>query len=92
MAIEVRVPSMLRPQVGDQKVIQAEGGTVGQVLDDLERQYRGFRSSVFEDNGELRRFVNIYINDEDIRYLGRLDAPVRSGDVISILPAVAGGA
>jgi molybdopterin converting factor small subunit len=82
---------MMRAHVGDQKVVTADGSTVGAVLDDIERQYQGFRSGVFEADGELRKFVNIYLNDEDIRYLGRLDAPVQSGDVISILPAVAGG-
>jgi molybdopterin converting factor small subunit len=82
---------MMRAHVKDQKIVTGDGATVGAVLQDIERQYQGFQDGVFESDGELRKFVNIYLNDEDIRYLGRLDAPVRSGDVISILPAVAGG-
>jgi len=92
MSVEVRVPAMMRAHVNDQKSVSADGSTVGAVLDDLERQFEGFSGNVFEENGELRKFVNIYLNDEDIRYLGKLEAPVQSGDVISILPAVAGGA
>ena len=63
---------------------------LGFILDELERHYPGFKSQVLED-GQVRRFVNIYVNDEDVRYLGKLDAEVREGDVVSILPAVAGG-
>jgi sulfur-carrier protein len=92
MSVEVRVPAMMRVHVKDQKTVTGDGPTVGAVLQDIERQYQGFQDGVFESDGELRKFVNIYLNDEDIRYIGRLDAPVQSGDVISILPAVAGGA
>lgn len=91
MSVDVRVPGMMRANVGEQKVVRGQGATVKEVLDDVERQYQGFQGGVFDENGELRQFVNIYVNDEDIRYLGRLDAPVQAGDVISILPAVAGG-
>jgi len=83
---------MMRAHVKDQKIVTGDGSTVGAVLQDIERQYQGFQDGVFESDGELRKFVNIYLNDEDIRYIGRLEAPVQSGDVISILPAVAGGA
>jgi len=83
---------MMRAHVKDQKIVTGDGSTVGAVLQDIERQYQGFQDGVFESDGELRKFVNIYLNDEDIRYIGRLEAPVKSGDVISILPAVAGGA
>ncbi|MFN0071675.1 MAG: ubiquitin-like small modifier protein 1 [Chloroflexota bacterium] len=92
MSVEVRVPAMMRAHVGDQKTVTADGATVGDVLKDIERQFQGFSGNVFESDGELRKFVNIYLNDEDIRYLGRLEAPVSAGDVLSILPAVAGGA
>ena len=92
MSVEVRVPAMMRAHVKDQKIVTGDGSTVGAVLQDIERQYQGFQDGVFESDGELRKFVNIYLNDEDIRYIGRLEAPMQSGDVISILPAVAGGA
>ena len=90
-SVEVRVPSMLRAATAGEKVVRAEGGNVGQVLEDLNRRYPGFGQSLFGPDGQLREFVNVYVNDEDIRYLGKLEAPVRSGDTVSILPAVAGG-
>ena len=89
--VEVRVPSMLRAATAGEKVVRAEGGNVRQVLEDLTRRYPGFGQGLFGPDGQLREFVNVYVNDEDIRYLGKLEAPVRSGDTVSILPAVAGG-
>lgn len=90
--VEVRVPNMLRAATAGEKIVPAEGGNVQQVLDDLKRRYPAFGDSLFGPDGQLRQFVNVYVNDEDIRYLGKLDALVESGDTISILPAVAGGA
>ena len=90
--VEVRVPSMLRGATYGEKVVYGEGSSVREVLDDLARRYPAFTEQLFEPDGQLRRFVNVYVNDEDIRYLGKLDASVRSGDTVSILPAVAGGA
>ncbi len=90
--VDVRVPAPLRAHTQGAKVVQGEGGTVAELLDDLDRRYPGFKAGLFDASGELRQFVNVYVNDEDIRYLGRLDASVRSGDTVSILPAVAGGA
>lgn len=90
MAIEVRIPSVLRQFTGGAKVVHGQGATVGAVLEDLDRSHPGFRGQVLDD-GQPRQFVNIYVNDEDIRYLGKLEAPVQEGDVVSILPAVAGG-
>ncbi len=90
MAIEIRMASTLQKVVGS-KVVEAEGGTVGELLEKLEERYPGFRAQISGDDGELHRFVNIYLNDEDIRYLKSLDTPVSDGDVISILPALAGG-
>jgi molybdopterin synthase sulfur carrier subunit len=89
--VEVRVPNMLRAATAGEKVVAAEGDSVGQVLTDLARRYPGVGDSLFGPDGELRQFVNVYVNDEDIRYLGRLETKVESGDTISILPAVAGG-
>lgn len=91
MSVEVRVTSVLQKVTGGAKTVKAEGGTIGQLLQNLENQYPGFSGQVFQEEGKLHRFVNIYLNDEDIRYLGQLDTPVKSGDVVSILPALAGG-
>jgi molybdopterin synthase sulfur carrier subunit len=74
------------------KSVQSEGKTVAEVLEKVNAQYPGFREQISQPNGDLHRFVNIYINDEDIRYLQSLDTPVKEGDVLSILPALAGGA
>ncbi len=91
MSVEVRVTSLLQKAVGGAKSVNAEGDTIGALLDNLEESYPGFKSNVLTDDGELHRFVNIYKNNEDIRYLGNLDTPIGNGDVISILPALAGG-
>ena len=89
--VEVRVPAPLRAHTGGSKVVQGEGGNVAEVLADLDRRYPGLKSGLFNEQGELRQFVNVYVNDEDIRYLERLETPVAPGDTVSILPAVAGG-
>ncbi|HLE81607.1 MAG TPA: ubiquitin-like small modifier protein 1 [Dehalococcoidia bacterium] len=92
MAVEVRVTAVLQQVVGGVKTVQGDGKTVAELLDDLERRYPGFKAQVMTQDGALHRFVNIYKNDEDIRYLGQLNTAVDQGDVISILPALAGGA
>jgi sulfur-carrier protein len=91
MAVEVRVTAVLQKLVGGAKVVPSEGDTVGQVLDHIDDQHPGFLSQVTQGDGQLHRFVNIYLNDEDIRYLKQLETPVKEGDVLSILPALAGG-
>jgi MoaD family protein len=91
MAVEVRVTATLQNLVGG-KMVKAEGKTVGEVLQDLDARYPGFRKQISGEDGQLHRFVNIYLNDEDIRYLKALDTPAAEGDVVSILPALAGGA
>jgi molybdopterin synthase sulfur carrier subunit len=91
VAVEVRVTSVLQKTVGGAKSVSGEGNSVAELLDYLEREYPGFKSQVLGDDGQLHRFVNIYKNDEDIRYLGQLGTPLEKGDVISILPALAGG-
>jgi molybdopterin converting factor small subunit len=91
MAIEVNVTSTLRTLVGA-KSIQGDGATVGALLVDLEAKFPGFKEQISGDDGELHRFVNIYVNDEDIRYLSALETPLTGKDVVSILPALAGGA
>ena len=90
MTVEVRVTAGLQKLVGGQRSVRAEGSTVHELLDRLEQQYPGFTSQLITD-GQLHRFVNIYLNDEDIRFLAQLDTPLRDGDVLSVLPALAGG-
>jgi MoaD family protein len=90
MSIEVRIPTILRPYTKDQKSVSAEGATLSLLIADLDAQYAGLSERLLE-NGALRRFINIYINDEDVRFLGGLDTPLKDGDSVTILPAVAGG-
>ena len=89
MAVEVKVTSVLQKVTGA-KVVHGDGRTVGEVLSDLEAKYPGFKQQIMQ-GGSLHRFVNIYLNDEDIRYLEQLNTPLKDGDSISILPALAGG-
>jgi MoaD family protein len=90
MSIEVKIPTILRPYTKDQKTVEAEGSTLSAVISNLDAQYAGIGERLLE-NGALRRFINVYINDEDVRFLGSLEAPIKDGDSITILPAVAGG-
>lgn len=91
MSIEVRVTSVLQRVVGA-KSVQSEGNTIAEILDKVNQDYPGFREQITMEDGSLHRFVNIYVNDEDIRYMKSLETPVKEGDVVSILPALAGGA
>ncbi|HLW16402.1 MAG TPA: MoaD/ThiS family protein [Actinomycetota bacterium] len=91
MAVEVRMPTILRKYTAGEKAVHGSGSTVREVIEDLEHKHPGVRGAVVADGGELHRFINMYLNDEDIRFLGSLETPVSDGDVISILPAVAGG-
>jgi MoaD family protein len=91
--VRVKVPTLLRTQVDGLAVVEADGGgTLGEVLDHLDARYPGMKARIVTEDGSLHRFVNVYVNGEDARFLGSLDAPVAEGDTISILPAVAGGA
>ena len=91
MAVEVRIPTILRKHTDGEKAVQAEGDTVRELLGDLDRRYPGIAGQLLNEDGTLHRFVNVYLNDEDIRFLGTLDAQVGDRDVVAILPAVAGG-
>ena len=91
MSIKVRVPSPLRQLTGGLAEVEVEGATVGEALGDLDRRYPGFRARLFEADGAIRHFVNVYRNDEDIRTTGGLDATLGPRDELSIVPAVAGG-
>ncbi|MGH3098639.1 MAG: MoaD/ThiS family protein [Streptosporangiales bacterium] len=91
MAIDVRIPTILRPQTGGEKSVNGSGDTLAALLDDLESRHPGLRERLVDDGG-LRRFVNIYRGDEDVRFIGGLQTPLSDGDTIVVLPAVAGGA
>jgi len=92
MAIKVRIPSPLRSYTQGADVVETEGASVGEVLNSLKSKAAGIETRLFKGPQQLNRFVNIYVNDEDIRFLKNLDTPVKNGDEISIVPAVAGGA
>ena len=91
MAVQVRLPTVLRPHAGGQSTVSANGATIGEVLADLVRNYPGMAGQVLTEEGTLHRFVNVYVDDDDVRYLQGLDTPVKEGAEVSILPAVAGG-
>lgn len=90
-AIEVRIPTILRPYTGGAKVVNANGATLRELIADLGNKFSGLDERIVAD-GQLLRFINVYVNDEDVRFLGGLDLVLNSGDKITILPAVAGGA
>lgn len=92
MSIKVRIPSPLRNYTSGADSVQADGADVGQVLSDLKAKAAGIETRLFKEPGKLNRFVNVYLNDEDIRFLKNLETPVKAGDEISIVPAIAGGA
>ncbi|TAK69008.1 MAG: MoaD/ThiS family protein [Actinomycetota bacterium] len=90
MAIEVRIPTILRPYTGGAKSVEGAGDSLATLFADLDARHPGLRERLVDDNG-LRRFVNVYLNDEDVRFLGGLATEVADGDVVTVLPAVAGG-
>ena len=90
MAVTVSVPTILRTHTGGEKSVQASGANVGEVIEDLESQFGGIKARLVKE-GSLHRFVNVYVNDEDVRFTGGLAAEVKDGDNVTILPAVAGG-
>ena len=91
MAIEVRIPTILRTYTGGEKAVDASGTTLGALVDDLEANHPGIKERLVEDSGELRRFVNVYVDDEDVRFTGGLGTELPDGAQVVILPAVAGG-
>jgi sulfur-carrier protein len=92
MAIEVRIPTILRTYTGGAKAVEGAGDTIAELFSDLDTKHPGLRDRLITAEGGLHRFVNVYVNDEDVRFLGALDAKVSDGDTVTILPAVAGGA
>jgi len=92
MAVKVRIPSPLRNYTNGADIVEANGSSVGEVLGDLKTRAAGIETRLFKAPAQLNRFVNVYLNDEDIRFLKNLETPVKEGDEISIVPAIAGGA
>ena len=90
MAIEVRIPTILRTYTDGEKSVTGEGANLSALIDDLESSHPGIKDRLL-DNGDLRRFVNVYVNDEDVRFIGGLEAALSDGDQVVVLPAVAGG-
>ena len=91
MAVEIRLPTLLRVHASGSATVSAESGTVGTAFAEMTDLYPGLSGQLVDSSGTLHRFVNVYVNDDDIRYLESLDTPIADGDVVSILPAVAGG-
>ena len=91
MAVQVKVPTILRSHTGGAKSVEASGDTLDAVLKDVDSRNEGLRARLVDDEGKLHRFVNIYVDDEDVRFNGSLDAPVSENSTVTILPAVAGG-
>jgi molybdopterin synthase sulfur carrier subunit len=91
MEVQVRIPTPLRKLTGEQDIIKAEGGTVGEVLQWLTETYPGLRERLRDEQGAVRRFINIYVNNEDIRFIQNLETILKDGDQLSIIPAIAGG-
>jgi molybdopterin converting factor small subunit len=90
MAIEVRIPTILRNLTGGAKAVEGKGASLDELISDLETRHPGLRDRLVDDKG-LRRFVNVYLNDEDVRFIGGLETAVTDGDTVTVLPAVAGG-
>ncbi|WP_244930037.1 MoaD/ThiS family protein [Nocardioides sp. W7] len=91
MSVSVRIPTILRTYTGGESEVSASGATLGEVLEDLDARYSGIRARILDDSGELRRFVNVYVGNEDVRFLDSLATPTPDGTQISVIPAVAGG-
>ena len=90
--IRVRVPTPLRPMTGGKSEVEVEGSTIAQLIENLGSVHPGLKERLYDEKGEVRRFINIYVNEEDIRFLTGKDTPLKEGDEVSIIPAIAGGA
>jgi len=90
MSVQIHFPAIMRPLVEGRKSVSAEGQTVADIINDIEAKYPGVRERLIEED-DLLGYINLFLNDDDVRFLGRLETPVKSGDVITVLPAVAGG-
>lgn len=90
-AVKVKIPTVFRRFTGNEAEVHLTPGTLGQLFDQLDERYPGFKGQIMSDSGELHRFVNVYVNDEDARYLSKLETEAREGDQVALLPSVAGG-
>ena len=91
MSVSVRIPTILRTYTGGESEVSAEGDTLAAVLDDLDATYSGIKGRILDDQGAIRRFVNVYVGNDDVRFLDNLATPTPEGTQISVIPAVAGG-
>ena len=91
MSVSVRIPTILRTYTGGESEVTASGGTLAEVLDDLDANYAGIKARILDDQGAIRRFVNVYVGNDDVRFLEALDTKTPDGVQISVIPAVAGG-
>jgi molybdopterin synthase sulfur carrier subunit len=91
MPVNVRIPTPLRKLTKEKDIVQASGATIQEIIDGLEKEYPGLKERICDERGELRRFVNVYLNDEDIRFAQGRSTPVKDGDEVSVIPAIAGG-
>lgn len=91
MAVNVLIPTPLRKFTNEQETVTAASGTIATLIADLDRQYPGIAARLTDEQGELRRFINVYVNEEDIRFLDGKNTPIKEGDAVSIVPAIAGG-
>ena len=91
MSVSVRIPTILRTYTGGESEVSAQGETLTEILDDLDSNYSGIKGRIVDEKGELRRFVNVFVDDEDIRFLDGVNTDVKDGATVSIVPAVAGG-
>ncbi|MFV1974805.1 MAG: MoaD/ThiS family protein [Candidatus Scalindua sp.] len=91
MPVKVRIPTPLRSLTSGSEEVTVEGNSIKEVIDNLETNYKGFKERLCDENGQIRRFINFYLNDEDIRFKDNQETPVNDGDQISIVPAIAGG-
>ncbi len=92
MSVQVRIPTVFRKFTAGESLVELQPGTIADLIDELDEQYPGMKKQLMANEDQLHRFVNVYVNDEDARYLERLDTKVSEGDVVSLLPSVAGGA
>jgi molybdopterin synthase sulfur carrier subunit len=92
MSVSVRIPTILRTYTGGESEVSASGTTLAEVLDDLDASYSGIKGRILDEQGELRRFVNVYVGNDDVRFLDHLATPTPDGTQVSVIPAVAGGA
>ena len=91
MPVQIRIPTPLRKLTHDEEVVETSAETIGDAITDLESRYPGLQERLLDDDGQVRRFVNVYVNEEDIRFLQEKETPLKDGDEVSIIPAIAGG-